>query len=474
MIRWIPGAERPQPVCALPGVWRLLSASVAAVLGFGCGDDVLDQELRTVIEQLHLTTLDRPASPLPEQVRLGEALFFEKELSGNRDIACATCHHPVEHTGDGLPLPIGTGGRGVGAARIPADGRPLVPRNSPELFNRGAAEWNAMFWDGRVEISAHRLISSPAGPALPDGLEGVLAAQAMFPVTARDEMRGMVGDTAVNGVPNELAAISDDDLPEIWQALMYRLMRIDGYVDLFVAAYPGVAVEDLGFEHAANAIAAYETETFWFAEAPWDAYVGGYDAAISDKAKRGALLFFGKGRCAVCHAGPLFTDQRFHNVGAPQLGPGKGEGAPTDLGRALVTGLEGDRCAFRTPSLRNVTLSGPWMHDGAYTGLKAAVQHMADPARALRDYDGSQVPRELRGMVLSGAVTDDILSTLDPIVATGCDLSPAEVTDLVAFLGTLTDPAATNLSHLVPATVPSGLPVDGARDRPGSGPARRY
>ncbi len=441
------------------------AVGAAVVLMGGCRGDILDRELEAVIDRLDLAPLTRPTAAHPDMVRLGEALFFDKELSGNRDVACATCHHPMEHSADGLSLSVGTGGEGLGTSRRLGEGRRLVPRHSPEIFNRGAEQWTTLFWDGRVERIGHLPIVSPAGAMLPEGLDGVLAAQALFPVTSRDEMRGAVGDVDVRGAPNELAAIPDDDLPAVWDGLMRRLLRIEGYRDLFSGAYPELSEEALGIQHAANAIAAYETEAYWFADTPWDAYLRGDRTAMTAEAKRGALVFFGEGRCAVCHAGVLLTDQRFHNVGVPQLGPGKGDAGGADHGRALVTGREGDRCAFRTPALRNVTLTGPWMHDGAYADLEGAVRHMADPSRGLRGYNPGQLPVELRSMLVSEEEEEAILATLDPVVAEGCGLVPGEIADLVAFLEALTDPAAADLTHLAPAAVPSGLPVDGAAPR---------
>ncbi len=439
----------------------LLIVGVALAM-VGCRRDVLDQELEVIIDRLALAPLTRPADPDPEVVRLGEALFYDKELSGNRDIACATCHHPAEHSTDGLSLSVGTGGEGLGSRRSLGESRRLVARHSPDLFNRGAREWTSLFWDGRVERVGPQSIGSPAGKTLPDGLDGILAAQAMFPVTARDEMRGAMGDVDVLGVPNELAAVPDDDLPAVWDGLMQRLLRVEEYRDLFTAAYPELPVEALGFQHVANAIAAYETEAFWFADTPWDAYLEGDRTALTSEAKRGALIFFGRGRCVTCHTGPLLTDQRFHNVAVPQLGPGKGPVGGMDDGRALVTGREGDRCAFRTPSLRNVTLTGPWMHDGAYVDLEAAVRHMADPTGGFTAYDPGQLRPELRSMLQPAEEAEAILATLDPVVSEGCGLASGDIADLVAFLEALTDPAAADLTHLVPERVPSGLPVDGA------------
>jgi cytochrome c peroxidase len=250
----------------------------------------LDAQLQAVLEEAGITGLDAGPQPSPEMVKLGEALFFDKELSGNRDISCATCHHPLLHSADGLSLPVGTGGVGLGPSRVLGTDRGFIPRNATDVFNRGAAEWQSMFWDSRVIGSPERGFTSPAGDQLPEALDNVLAAQAMFPVTSRDEMRGQLEETDVMGRSNELASIPDDDFQGIWRALIERLLNNPEYETLFARAYPGVAEEDLGFEHAANAIAAYEIVTFTFLDAPWDRYVAGEHAALSDEAKRGARI----------------------------------------------------------------------------------------------------------------------------------------------------------------------------------------
>ncbi len=436
----------------------------AALCFFGCGDSAsppsLDQQLAQVLREAGIGPLDPGPSPPPAKVALGQALMFDKELSGNRDIACATCHHPLLHTGDGLPLSIGTGGRGLGPARVRASGRPFIPRNAPEIFNRGAPEWRTMFWDMRVAGAPAVGFATPARDLLPRGLESVLAAQAMFPVTSRDEMRGQRGDRDVFGRPNELAEIPDGDLRAIWDALMARLLAIPGYVSMFLSAYPETPLVQLGFQHAANAIAAFEVAAWTLVDSPWDRYLEGDLSALPDEAKRGALLFFGKAGCARCHSGPLFTDQRAHNIGAPQIGPGKGAEAPEDFGRARETGEDAERFAFRTPPLRNVALTGPWMHDGAFATLEAAVRHHLDPARSLRSYDVSQLPPELRETFRGDpASIRAILQRLDPAVSEPLELSDREVNQLLTFLEALTDPRAADLREDIPASVPSGLPI---------------
>jgi len=445
--------DRPESKIAL--------GSSPAERGLGQGGTTLDEQLRAIIEEQGITKLDPGSDPDPELAALGQALFFDKILSGNRDISCATCHHPTFSVGDALPVAIGTGGTGQGDRRTLGRDRNLIPRNSPEVFNRGAAEWKSMFWDSRVVVGPDGEFVSPAGSQLPEGLSNVLAVQAMFPVTSRDEMRGSYGDADVTSRENELTLLEDDDLPAIWEALMARLLANPEYVQLFQAAYPEVPLEELGFQHAANAIAAFEVQAFTLDHSPWYSYLEGDDDAISDEAKEGALLFYDQVGCAECHSGPLFTDQEHHVLASPQVGPGKGEQAPWDLGRIRETGKAEDEFAFRTPPLHNVTRTGPWMHDGAFNTLEAVILHHLDPASSLRQYDpGSQLPPELRSTYQDDeALTEQMLANLDPRIAESKSITDEQMAGLIAFLESLTDPAITELDAVVPENVPSGLPV---------------
>ena len=152
----------------------------------------------------------------------------------------------------------------------------------------------------------------------------------MIPVTNRVEMRGNAGDLDVLGNVNEIAQPADAQVSEIWSAVMRRVLAIPAYVQMFGAAYPSIPREKLGFEHAANAIAAFETQTFTKTNSAFDRYLAHEDNALSLDAKRGALLFFTTARCASCHNGPLLGAQSFASVAVPQLGPGSGGAAPLD------------------------------------------------------------------------------------------------------------------------------------------------
>ncbi len=317
-----------------------------------------------------------------------------------------------------------------------------------------------MFWDSRVQVRNDQLMT-PAGSALPPDVDNVLTAQAMFPVTARAEMRGFAGDVDVFGNRNALADIADDDFPAMWQALMDRLRAIPEYNQLFQAAYPEIPLDQLGFQYVADAMATFESDAFGALDSAWDRYVAGDNQALSESAKRGAHLFYGSANCASCHSGSLLTDQQHHNLCVPQLGPGKDETTGLDPGRALVTGNNEDEFSFRTPPLRNVAATGPWMHNGAYVNLEDAVRHHLNPAAALSTYDVQQLDPMLQSMVrMDPEVMEMIVAGVDPSLLAGTDLSDQDVDDLMAFLFSLTSPSLDRLPSLVPETVPSGLPVD--------------
>ena len=435
-----------------------VAIGIATFAAAGCGSS-LDGDLSSLVATQDLTPLDAQVVVDDSIFKLGRALYFDPELSGNRDISCATCHHPDFASGDALSVSIGQGGAGLGTTRVLADGE-LIPRNAPDVYNRGASGWTKMFWDGRVSGNRVEGFGTPAGDRFPDGIDNVLAAQAMFPVTSPAEMLGSPGDIDVLGVPNELAMHSEDDFSGIWQAIADRLTVIPGYIELFAAAYPNVPIEDIGFEHAANAIAAFEAKAFAFENSPWNRYLRG-DDQMSDAAKRGALLFFGEAGCSSCHLGTLLTDQEQHSIAAPQVGPGKGDEAPEDWGRGGVTRNADDRYNFRTPPLHNVAVTGPWLHDGAFNSLEAVIRHHMDPETSLASYDvGVTVGPDLPFLGGQRHV-EWLLTSVSPELAAVPSLTDSQIDDLIAFLDALTDPGATDLGHLVPASVPSGLPVTG-------------
>ena len=448
---------------------RYASAIAAVLLALaGCDESVTPPEpgppaIDVQLRQLLANSGVVPIGIMPEQdpalVALGRALFFDKVLSGNRDISCGTCHHPATSLGDGLPLSVGTGGSGVGASRSPGPGREFVSRGAPSLLNAGLG-MPYLFWDGRLSRFGPGFSEIDNGPSLPSSITNALVAQAMLPVVTRDEMLGNPGDTDVLGNPNELAAFGPGQETEIWRALMQRLLAYPEYVALFNAAYPGKPASQLRFEDAAVALATFQRQAFTMTLSPFDRYLDRDDTALSAVQKRGALLFFGEARCGSCHNGAFLGGQSFANVGAPQIGPGGRSEPPLDLGRGELEDNDFYRFAFRVAPLRNVELTAPYMHSGAYPTLEAVVRHYDDVPKALRSYDVSENAAALADSYHGDDATiNAVLATLDHQVRTPLDLTDEEVQDLVAFLKSLTDPAARDLRLLMPARVPSGLPV---------------
>jgi cytochrome c peroxidase len=413
----------------------------------------LAAEVRTLAAGRGIGPLARPAPVRAELSRLGQALAFDKILSGNRNIACMTCHLPVFGTGDGLRFSIGAGGVGLGPARTHPGNTAVIPRNAPPAFNLFALR--ELFWDGRVAEDAQGQFVTPAGQRLNPHMTGAfefgpVSAQPMFPVLSREEMRGASG--------NELAALSDKQAQQIWKGLMDRLGRIREYRRMFEAAYPGKRFADMNFAHAGNAMAGFFIDRLSFNDSPWDRFLAGDDNAMTEAQLRGAKDFM-SARCSICHNGPAFTDNQFHNVVVAQFGPGRGDGpgGKDDFGRAHETGRPEDKYAFRTPPLRNVELTAPYGHDGAFTSLRDFVAHYSESDTRLRSFDASTLGTEFSGTLLRNF--DEILATRDPLLD-GAVFDDQTIDDVTEFMKALTDPAARDLAGIVPARVPSGLPID--------------
>ena len=245
------------------------------------------------------------ANPLTvEKAELGRRLFFDKRLSRDETLACASCHASRRTFADRRPVSVGIEGR---------RGR----RNAPSLFNR--AYTRALFWDGRA-VS--------------------LEEQALLPI------------------------VSPTELGNTHEEILRRLRASQTYRDFFERSFDSA---DITIERVAQAIATFE-RTLLSGGSSFDRYEGlGDRSALSASARRGVALFRGKARCHLCHDGPLFTDDRFHNTGIGW------QQSPPDLGRFEATGEELDRGAFRTPSLRNAERTAPYMHNGSLRTLEAVI-----------------------------------------------------------------------------------------------------
>lgn len=263
---------------------------------------------------------------------------------------------------------------GMGADRI----KKRIPRNAPALWNLGATEIRQMFHDGRVTHSPDydNDFATPAQEWLPEGLSGLLAVQALFPMTAQFEM---AGDPA----ENEVAGAAYSRIDEVWPIIAKRVRVIPAYSDLFIEAYDDVDDPlDITITHLANALADFQNFEFQSYDSRFDSYLNGDLDALNDAEKDGMALFYGKAGCSGCHSGSLLTDHDFHALMLPHFGPGRTRVWDTivrDVGRMSFTDRLEDAYRFRTPSLRNVALTGPYGHNGAYASLEDMVRHHLNP-----------------------------------------------------------------------------------------------
>lgn len=387
-------------------------------------------------------------------VLLGRDLFFDPILSGNRNISCATCHHHAFGSSDGRALPLGEGGEGLGPDRHAGSGMDaprVIPRSAPPLFNLGAHEITTIFHDGRLrrDPDAHNGIRMPNGLTLDQPLAPV-AAQAMLPPVAADEMAGQPGE---NEVADAVAANRIEGPDGAWQILADRVAAIPSYHDRFAEKLGHDA--PIRMSDIAAAIGDFITFEFRATESRFDVFLRGDIGALDMTEQFGLALFYGKAGCHSCHSGPLLTDQGFHALGMPQTGPGKGHGANgiTDLGRGAVTGDSGDHYRFRTPSLRNVALTAPYGHSGSYANLGDVIRHHADPAAGLATFLPAETDPAMRD-------DDEALTIFAAISLRPTALSEVEVAALVDFLQSLTDETPVNGRLGPPEAVPSGLPVE--------------
>ncbi|HIP24722.1 MAG TPA: cytochrome-c peroxidase, partial [Rhodobacteraceae bacterium] len=383
--------------------------------------------------------------------------FYDPVLSGNREVACATCHHPRFGTSDGVSLGLGDGGTGLGPDRRanPENLPPrFVARNAPALFNLGADAFSVLFHDGRLE-AIRGGIRTPMGAEMVAGFDSPLAAQAMFPVLSGDEMAGHYGENDVSRAVSQGLITSEGGA---WEIIAARVAALPEYR----ARFDGVIGDTpIRFTDIANAIAAFTAHEWRADNSPFDQYLR-TQTPLPPAATRGLTLFYGKAACDSCHSGQFQTDHRFHAIAMPQFGPGKAaefESHHRDTGRMRVTGQATDAYRFRTPSLRNITLTAPYGHSGAYASLEAVIRHHLDPIVALSNYDISQailprLPAPADTWVHDRPAEMQAIASANTLTAQ--PLTDAEVADILAFLQALEDP----VSRLgVPSSVPSGLPV---------------
>jgi cytochrome c peroxidase len=328
------------------------------------------------------------------------------------------------------------------------------------LWNLGHDQYTKLFWDGRVQADPGfpQGFATPAGNDLPFGFEFALDALSIFAMTDLQEMTGQPGT-------NELADASlIHPQIEVWNRLVARLGAINEYVDLFMRAFPSEVASsgDITIVHVGKALGAFQAQAFRADDSPFDRYLRGDKRAMSMNAEKGMKLFYGKAECSTCHAGVSQTDPDFHAIGMPQIGPGFVP--PEDVGREGFSGDPADRYRFRTPSLRNVVLTGPWGHNGFFNSLEGVVRHHLDPLNSLLNADPTRAvlpPRpDLDAL--------DLIAFEDPVstaaIAAAIEINPPNLSDdevarLLDFLEALTDFSAEDARKTVPTRVPSDLPL---------------
>ncbi len=319
----------------------------------------------------------RDANPTtPEKIELGRLLFFDPILSADNSSSCATCHHPDLGFSDNRKLSMGFGGQGVGLARR---GGIRLRRNTPTIWN---AAYNVrQFWDGRAAD---------------------LEEQAEGPIQHSD---GMAQDV---------------------EALVEELKDIPAYVERFEMAFEGAGESVLNLENITFAISAFE-RTILTQNSRYDQYARGDRDALTTEERHGLSLFRSlKTRCFECHNLPTFANPDFKIVGVPEE-----EGIDPDLGRAEVEGA-GYEGAFKVPTLRNIALTAPYMHNGIFDTLEEVVEFYTN----------------------GGGSSRDMLNVDDKIRP--FSLSPREREDLILFLHSLTDESN---KPEIPSRVPSGFPI---------------
>ncbi len=245
------------------------------------------------------------------KVELGRLLYFDKRVSSNGSLACASCHAPEKAFTDGAAVSTGIGGQKGG-------------RSAPTIINRGYS--TEQFWDGRA-------------PSLEEQAKGPMAN------------------------PIEMTAEKSADAAHA--AVVKRLKAVPGYVRLFEKVF---GTKDFNVDHVAKAIATFE-RTVYSGNAPYDRYIAGDKRAMTAPQIRGMDIFFNKVACDSCHLGFNFTDGSYENIGIGM------EKENPDLGRFAVSGKEEDKGAFKTPTLRDIEHTGPYMHDGSLKTLEEVVEH---------------------------------------------------------------------------------------------------
>lgn len=346
--------------------------------------DLLDRAKR-----FGITSLAKHTDKNENIFKLGESLFFDKKLSGNKNISCSSCHSPENFSGDGLMLGLGQGRLEKGKKVLQGQGA-VLKRHSPHVINAGYPSFDPqslskaefMFWDGRVSYTAAGNTYSTPEPGLngmrpklsyiTEQLDGALSAQALFPMLSRAEMRGQVGE-------NEIADAETNEMA--WKLIVNRVVQDQKYIKTLAKAFPETGLEDINIGHIAKAIGHFQKHFFNSTNTPLDRFMAGDELALSEKGKAGFRVFLSTGRCFACHNGP-HLQRGFRGAAAPQT---LFAGVEDDLGRGDLE-REG-LYFFKVPALRNVALTAPYFHNGAMATLEDVIEHYNDVAVSQANFE---------------------------------------------------------------------------------------
>lgn len=312
---------------------------------------------------------------------VGKLLFESTSLSGDRDISCSNCHLNEFGTADGLPMAIGVGGKGEGVERAYNKAGALVQRNALSLHSRGDSDFNVFFWDGKVH-NINDTLYSQFGDTINKKFNDALALSSILPLIERDEFLGKTKLFTGNDIQHEVGdKIYVDRYYAVSKALKNRLINPETKEDIKLAnglQKIEIPLNNIELSHIGNLLSFFIRNNFICETSVWDKYLSGDTSSLSKNQKEGSILFYGKGRCASCHSGKLFSDFNFYSIGTPQglLGP---HTRHRDIGRAGVTHKYTDLYKFRTPPLISVKNTAPYGHNGIFKDLKSVITHHFNP-----------------------------------------------------------------------------------------------